>query len=493
MRGKKSLKQKIFYQFSLEQYVPKSHLLRRLDSILDFDFVYGKTDGLYGCNGNVSVDPVVVVKTLLLGYLYNIPSIRELMRQIEDRLSFRWFLGYDIDEKLPDHSAISKNLARFGADLFEELFDRVLQQCVRCGLVGGKLVHVDSSLIKADASQDSVKYKDPDDGFQPDLAPKEYWEHLKKEAQAEGKNVNEYLYSSADPEAKIHSYDGKGRQLAYKDHRLVDDKRGVIIATQATGADVADENQFPSLLQEMLWRRGLHPEELAGDLKYGTADIYRQLSDLDIKPRIGRKRAAHPKGIFGKELFTYVPQEDCYLCPEGQKLLPQGKTNNINEMYRASAPVCRGCPRRQQCCKGKGPRTIRRHLDEDYVDQVLADKNTWQFQEALKRRKSVVEGSFAHSKEHHAHRRARWRGQLKMQIQCYLVATAQNLKKLLKYGYKLAGTGGAVVEIAADASTIGFERAINVVIFVILSLLGIYPNISVINRKLGLTAEDIRL
>lgn len=244
MRGNKELTQKIFYQFSLKQNVPNNHLLRRLEAILKLDFVYQETDGLYGYNGNVSVDPVVVVKTLLLGYLYNIPSIQEVMRQIEDRMSFHWFLGYDIDEKIPDHSAISKNLTRFGSGLFEELFDRVLEQCIRNGLVGGSLLHLDSSVIKADASEDSVKYKDPDDVFHPDIAPKEYWDKLKADAKKAGKNVNDYLESTTDPDARIHSHDGKNRQLAFKDHRAVDDKHGVIVSTQAIGADVPDEAQF---------------------------------------------------------------------------------------------------------------------------------------------------------------------------------------------------------------------------------------------------------
>ena len=458
MHGKKEFKPKVLYQFSLEKAVPPNHLLRRLQSILELEFIYNKTKDLYGYNGNKSVDPVVVVKILLLGFLYNIPSIRELMRQIEDRLSFRWFLGYDIDEKIPDHSAISKNLSRFGPDLFEELFNRIVEQCIRAGLVGGKLVHMDSSLIKADASEDSVKPKPPKDGFHPDIAPKEYWERVKAEAKQEGKNVNDYLESSTDPEAKIHSHNGKGRQLAYKDHRAVDDKRGVILATQATGADVPDEAQFKSLLNELLWKQGVNPESVAADKKYGDVDVYVELLDKGITPYIGRKRAAHPKGIYGKELFTYLPEEDRYICPAGHPLLPQSKTNTKRRLFRASTPVCRACPLKKQCTKGKGPRTIYRHTDEYYVEQALADKDTAPFKEALKRRFSVAEGSFADAKDNRSHRRARWRGLVKMQIQCHLVAAAQNLKKLLAYGWKYAGTGAEQLNNTTDFLFFALQR-----------------------------------
>jgi len=211
MRGQKELNPKIFYQFSLEQRVPKNHLLRRLDALLDLSFVEPLTRRLYGYNGNQSVDPVVIVKMLLLGYLYNIHSVRDLMRQIADRMSFRWFLGYDIDEAIPDHSVISKNMKRFGPELFHELFDRTVQQCIRSGLVGGKLFHIDSTTLKADASMDSMRPTHPDETFLPDLAPKEYWDALSKEEKRNHPNVNDRMASTTDPDAAVISRDGKGR------------------------------------------------------------------------------------------------------------------------------------------------------------------------------------------------------------------------------------------------------------------------------------------
>ena len=123
------------------------------------------TRDLYGYNGHNSVDPVVVVKILLLGYLFNIHHVRELMRQVSDRMSFRWFLGYDVDEAIPDYSAISKNLKRFGPELFQELFEQIVQQCIHSGLVGGKLIHIGSTTIKADASDSSVGTTHDDDVF----------------------------------------------------------------------------------------------------------------------------------------------------------------------------------------------------------------------------------------------------------------------------------------------------------------------------------------
>jgi transposase len=440
MRGQKDLKSKLFYTLSIEKLVPQNHLLRQLNNILDLRFVGVMTRNLYGYNGNKSVDPVVIIKMLLLGYLYNIHSVRELMRQIADRMSFRWFIGYDIDESIPDHSVISKNLKRFGAELFRELFDRTVQQCIHSHLVGGKLLHVDSTKVKADASENSVKPIYPPEIFVPDLAPQEYWRRLAAEMKEEHPNVNDRLASTTDPEAAIISRDGKGRMLAYKDHRVVDDQHGVILATRSTSAAATDEGQLMPLVQDVVFQQGILPEAIAADTIYSTADNYRELTRMGITAHVPRRGPAHQPGQFDKRHFAYLPEADCYRCPTGALLKPQSERRTRWRLFRASAPVCEACSLRRQCTKGKGPRTIRRHVDECYVDQVLAERDEASYQFARKRRMTVVEGSFSEAKLRCAHTRARWRGLLKMQIQCYMVAAVQNLKKLLTYGWKRASS-----------------------------------------------------
>lgn len=447
MRGDKQLSEKLFYSFSLDDAVPKEHVLRRLASVLDLGFVKQRTRDLYYHAGHQSVDPVVVVKVLLLDFLHNIGSIRETMRQASDRLSFRWFLGYDIDEPLPTHSAISKNLARFGPDLFQDLFDETVQLCVKHRLVGGKLVHVDSTTLKANASEDSVRLKLDEDAFHPDLAPPEYWQQVKKEMAKAQPNVNDRLESTTDPDADILSRDGKGRKLAYKDHRAVDDMHGVILATQATGAAVTDQAQFQEVVDEVLWRQRVIAEGIAADRIYGTIDNYTYLLSKEIEPTIPRKAAARRKGKFGKERFRYDRLADRYICPAGQELRPQGKTGNNAELYRASGPSCAACPLRDQCVSGKKhPRTIQRNRDDAIVDRALKDKGRAAFRHRMTRRMTVVEGSFGEAKERHGHHRTRWRGCWKVQVQCWLVASIQNLKKLLKWAWNdAAPVAGRIV------------------------------------------------
>jgi hypothetical protein len=319
--------------------------------------------------------------------------------------------------------------------------------------VGGALLHVDSTTVKANASNDSVAltpealHPDPEEtSFHPDLAPSSYWKQVKEEAAKAHPNVNDRLSSATDPEADILSRDGKNRMLAYKDHRAVDDKHGVIVGTQATGAAITDQEQFQALVDEVLVCRGLMMDGIAADRIYGTVDNYKYLWSRGIEPTLPRKNATRRKGKFGKERFQYDASSDHYICPAGEVLKPQGKAHDNYELYRASGPVCAACGLREQCVAGKkSPRTIRRDRDEGYVEWALRDRHTDGFRTRMRRRMAVVEGSFGQAKNWHGHHRTRWRGRWKVQVQCYLVAAIQNLKILLQWAGKPAGNGGGIL------------------------------------------------
>ena len=447
MRGKKSFAPKAFYTFSLDAHVPPAHLLRRLAAVLELRFVEPKTRGLYGRNGHVSVDPVVIIKLLLLGYLYNVPSVRELMRQVEDRLSFRWFLGYDLDEPIPDHSVVSKAIKRFGPALFEELFTRTVAQCAEAGLIGGELVHVDATVIAANASGDSIQ---PVERFAPQRTAPQFVTDVARETQAEPRDdddplpsgerggVNQAFRSTTDPEAAILSRGGGKRQLAYKDHRVVDDQCGVILETHATSARVAEGTQLPALI-ETVRQRGVRPRAVAGDKGYGYAVNFRYLYEQGVSAQLARIRSPRQSNGIGKEQFVYREDIDAYQCPAGELLRAGTRPARKGfREYKAQTRSCAACALRAQCLTGRSARTIQRHQDESYVQRVRPGPISKRF--ALRRRKTVIEGSFADAKERRAHRRAHWRGLLKMQLQCHLVAAVQNLVKLAKVTAKPAQT-----------------------------------------------------
>jgi len=160
MGRQQRVQKKLFYtKFSIDQRVPKNHILRKVAKYINFDFVYKEVKDKYGINGNISVPPPVILKMLLLLIFYNIRSERELMSTIPIRLDWLWFLGYDLDDEIPNHSVLSKARARWGVDAFKTFFERIVWQCVQAGLVDGSKLFMDSSMVQADASNNSVVNK----------------------------------------------------------------------------------------------------------------------------------------------------------------------------------------------------------------------------------------------------------------------------------------------------------------------------------------------
>ena len=147
-----------FFSFNvqLETRVRKDHPLRKIKEMIDFDFIYKEVEKTYGKNGNVSVPPPVILKLMLLLILYNVRSERELMDTLPERLDWLWFLGLTIESPIPDHSVLSKARKRWGQEAFKHFFERIVLRCVEAGLVDGTKIFMDSSLIDADASNNSV-------------------------------------------------------------------------------------------------------------------------------------------------------------------------------------------------------------------------------------------------------------------------------------------------------------------------------------------------
>ena len=155
------VQKKMFYtKFNLDRRIRKDHILRKIDEHINFEFIYDQVKDTYGSKGNVSVPPPVILKMMLLLILYNVRSERELMNTIPERLDWLWFLGYDLDDQIPDHSVLSKARARWGVDAFKAFFERIVWQCVDAGLVDGSKLFMDGCLIQADASNNSVVNKE---------------------------------------------------------------------------------------------------------------------------------------------------------------------------------------------------------------------------------------------------------------------------------------------------------------------------------------------
>jgi IS5 family transposase len=434
---------KLFYtDFNLDQRVRSDNPLRTIRAAIDFDFVRPLVRPLYGVRGNESIDPALLLKLMFVLFYEQVPSERALMERMSERLDWLWFCGLDLDSEIPNHSVISKARKRWGTEVFAEFFGRVLSQCVEANLVDGKLVHVDSSIVAANADKTKLRTVLR-------LACQDLYGRLEEENQEQPPAPKEdtpawepplgSAVSPADPDARLTHKNGK-THLGYKDHRVVDDRCGIITATATTPAAVDDGSMLMDLLDEHAQNTGQEAEAVAADKAYGTAQNYEQLRDNGVRPAIPHQQQKGSPGKFTRDRFHYDAAEDCYVCPAGQKLHRTGSPPERDHLdYRAGTKVCAACPLRAQCT-GENGRTFKRHVLQeaiDWADHLLPPgARRWM----MRRRQIRAEGSFADALRH-GFKRARWRGLAKMTIQNLLIAAIQNVRKLMKHVRKGRGTG----------------------------------------------------
>jgi len=434
---------KLFYhQINLEQRVPKDHILRKIQEKIDFDFVYGEVKDTYGDNGNVSVPPPVILKLMLLLILYDVRSERELMDTLPLRLDWLWFLGYDLDSEVPDHSVLSKARARWGVEAFRSFFERVVWQCVEAGLVDGRKLFIDSSLVDANASNNSVI-----DTQSLRIHLRENYKKLEarlEEVEEESTDPsrryvkkNSRYMSTTDPDAAIVNR-GKPK-LFYQVHRAVDGRVEVITATETTAGDVNEAHMMVPLLESHHANTGRGAETVVADSKYGTVENFLACHDLGVKAHIpdlggySTKRTEKLK-IFSEEEFQYDSQSDTYRCPVGNLLKPKSlHSNRQSRDYAAPKKVCAACLIREQCTRNKSGRTIKRHLRQEELDRMREASRSSQAKRDIKTRQHLMERSFARG-TWYGFDRARWRRLWRVQIQEYLIAAIQNIEVLLRYG-----------------------------------------------------------
>jgi len=450
MMGIKQKEQKMFYNFSLSSHIPKDHFLHKLEEAVDFSFIYNLAKPYYSSTGQPGVDPVVLLKMMLIGYLYNITSERKLAQELKVNLAFMYFLGYDIDEETPNHSVLSKARRRFGNQIFEQFFEIVVEKCKGHGLIQAEKAFIDSTLIPANASLSSIV--DCDEKITLRQTPKDYLKAMDKfnpvesedtKEQSEEKpklQTNQKSYSKTDPDASIIRYKNKPPQLAYKQHISVDNGPArIITACATTPAAIADEHKLPYLISVALERHDILPQDVGADTKYGTADNYRFLLESQIKPSMPHHGGKNSTGLLTKDNFIYDKEKDQYTCPQGKVLKQQGFMKEQRHfIYRTNPKNCKGCGLLKECTKSSTGRSVIRHINEPFLEQAKKHLKTPQAKVTLDQRGEYVENAFACEKKDLGLNKAKFRGLISVHIQSLLTATAYNLKKLVKYsrGFK---------------------------------------------------------
>lgn len=442
MMGRKQQRQgRLFYTaFSLDERVGSDNRLRRIRDVLDLSFVRPAVADLYGDVGNPSIDPIVLLKLMLISFLENIPGERELLRRLPERLDWLWFCEYDIDSTLPNHSVLSKARRRWGLDVFEQLFAVVLTQCMEAGLVDGQTIHIDSSLIQGNVSVDSLK-----PAFV--VLARQAFERLEancdvpagpppvESAPMHGKTQ----LSDTDPEARCRTK-GKQSVIGYQEHRVVDDAYGIITASETTDASVCEGRTLETMVEQHEVNTGSSPRHVVADKAYGTAENYQYLRERDLQPCIPHRHAnaTNPKA-YPRSMFTYDAAADHYICPAGAILKRRSKRPNTRGQiaYRGVASICRACSRREACYGGevgKQGKSLCRLAGQEAIDWADECLPGYRRRYLMSRRRSVIEGSFGDAATRHGFKRSRWRGRWRAKVQNLFIATLQNLRKLLTYG-----------------------------------------------------------
>lgn len=458
MMGTNQLQKQLFsYRVDLDKRVRPEHPLRRIQEAIDFTFVRQEVADTYGYNGNVSVDPAVILKMMFLLFYDNVASERELMQVIRERLDYLWFLGWGLDDEIPDHSVLSKARKRWGVEAFERFFVRVVGQCVQAGLVDGQKIHVDGSLVDANASKNSVL-----------KGPPELIAALKKLYAVEERKlddtvpenlgaphyeaVNDRAMSTTDPDSALVRKDGESRPR-YKHHRVVDNACGVITATETTPGDVKENGQLFSLLEQHEANTGCTVATVVADKQYGTAENFRACYERGIGSHMGDLQASQRDhggraGIFREEDFIYDPETDTYTCPAGQRLQRRKhKRRRKAYEYAASAKTCIACALRVQCTRARtGARMIRRHEGHEAIAAARAQSHGAAARRDRRRRQWLMEGSLADATNQHGFKRARWRRRWRQRIQDVLIATVQNVRIFLRHTGNSPAAVGMLIE-----------------------------------------------
>jgi len=428
----------------IENLVPYDHLLRKIDKYIDFSFI-NEICRPYYCadNGRPAIEPEILFKMLFLGYLYGIRSEIRLVQEVQMNIGYRWFLGYGIEDKIPDVSVIWQNRTRRynGTDVPQQIFDNIVRQAIQHGLVDGKILYSDSTHLKANANKRKFENKEItqstksylaelDEAVATDRAAHEK-KPLKDKTDPPAPPTKNIKSSTTDPESGFMHRDGKPKGFFYLDHRTVDNKANIITDVFVTAGNVNDTDPYVDRLNEQIEKFGFNVETVGLDAGYNVANICKKLYEMGINGAMGYRRGCQQKGKYSKWKFTYLKEWDVYICPERNYLEYVTTSRDGFREYRAKNERCKNCPRREECLSAKQTRkSIRRHVWEDYKDICYIFTKTDTGKEIYARRKETIERSFADAKELHGLRYCRMRGREKVSEQCLLTAAAQNMKRI---------------------------------------------------------------
>ncbi|MEO9495006.1 MAG: IS1182 family transposase, partial [Vibrio splendidus] len=400
----------------IDELVPSDHLLRKVDKHIDFSFIHDLVKDLYCAdNGRPALDPTLLFKMLLVGYLFGVRSERQLVREVQVNVAYRWFLGLNLTDKIPDASTFSQNRRRrFNeSGVYQQIFDEIVLQAISKRLVSGKHLFTDSTHLKANANkhkktkvQVAASRQDYMDALD-SAVEEDRLRHGKKPLAPTTKApvTREINKSTTDPDSGYMVRDEKPKGFFYLDHRTVDGKCNIITDVHVTPGNIHDSVPYLERLDRQIKRFDLPVEAVGLDAGYFTSAICKGIEDRGLYGVMGYRRPTHKKGYFYKREYQYDADSDTYKCPAGQQLIYKTTNREGYRHYQSDPRICQHCEHLSRCTRNaKQVKTVTRHVWEASKERINQHRLTSEGKVIYKRRKETVERSFADAKQLHGYR-----------------------------------------------------------------------------------------
>ncbi|MGO5076187.1 IS1182 family transposase, partial [Clostridium sporogenes] len=423
---------------SIDDMVPKNHLIRKIDKAIDLSFIYDKVENLYKPYGRESVDPVVLIKIVMIQYIFGIRSMRQTIKEIEVNIAYRWFLGYGLNEDIPHFSTFGKNYSRRfeGTSLFEDIFKAIIEEAIKYNFIDEENIFIDGTHIKANAN--NHKYKK-------DVVKKSakfYEEELKKEIDEDRKKhgkkplkdtesieTKTIKVSTTDPQCGVFHKGEHKKVFAYTSNTACD-INNYILDFNVTSGNTHDSVAFPSLYTNII-EQYKNVKNIVVDSGYKTPAIAKLIIDSNKVPIMPYKRPMTKKDFFKKYEFVYDEYYDCVICPNNQILKYSTTNRDGYREYKSNNKICKKCPFLKKCTESKNnTKVVGIHIWQYYIDKVEDIRHTNGSKDIYSKRSETIERVFADAKELHGMRYTQYRGLAKIKMELTLLFACMNLKKL---------------------------------------------------------------
>ncbi len=424
----------IFNYFSVESLIPKKHILRKFNQVINFNFLDEVTKHFYCVHhGRPPIDLELYFRMVIIKYLYGISSNRKLCEEIRYNLAYQWFCGLSMDDKIPHHTSMSKIKKRLGVDAHKMLFEHTLKLCNLSNVEKSNSIIVDSTLVDADASLDSLVAIDHSQ------KQEEIMQHIDRsivDPMPSRKISNKTHISKTDADASLARKNGSPQKLKYKVHNFLDSHKRIVLDTYVTTGKTHDGQVCLERILKLIQEDKASPDEVIADRGYGSARIIGGLRQRNIRTYIPLFSTRSGSGVANNhDFFSYNKEIDLFECRLGVYLRPIGEPHADLQAYYNKASDCEACPSFNECPArkvGRGTRRlIRRNINQDLFETVLEEMKHEVFKKKISERKWKIEGIFGEAKQQHGLRRAHYRGLHNMQVQAYLTASVQNLKRIV--------------------------------------------------------------